>query len=244
MLGCSSYGGSWPELPFLFLHRHLPGLSGMRAPTRIAFVVSWLSVVCVAAILDSLLRRCAVSRWVAVGLGLCLLGENVAPLPWVVDRRIDEAVWRDTARHLCQNVPRDQIGTLVFLPMDTHSLKRIVENGLAMQLSQKCNFNVVNGYSARSPRLIEPLLTTPPDIFPCKDFLRIVDRIHRISGKAILIHLDAGPPLGPAGYPTSAIRNCLRSCLGPEPTWYTPSQERPATVFVTDPRASCVGEEQ
>lgn len=235
----SSYGGSWAEVPFLLVHRHLPGLAGMRAPTRIVFVVSWFAVLALACLLDRLLRRCSLGKWLALGLGLLVLAENLAPLPRIVDRCKDEAVWRETERHLCSRLPRDEIDTLLFLPMDIHSIHRIIQQSLAMQLSQRCDLKLVNGYSTRRPKLLEPLLGSPARVFPCQAVREVIDRVHRVSRKAVLIHFDQGPPLGPAGYSASTVRDCLQSCLAPAPDWYDGQPGRPATALVTDAGSSC-----
>lgn len=238
----SSYGGRWPETPFWALHEHLPGVGGLRAPTRIAFVVSWFTVVCLAVHLERLASRRSVARMAAAGgLGLALLVENLAPLPPVTDRCADEVVWKQTERQLCPRIPRDEIGTLLFLPTGVYSIRRLTQNTLAMQLSLACDLNVVNGYSGRRPRLIEPLLETGPRDFPCHEVRKILDQAHLSSGKGVLVYVDRQPPLGLSEYPVEAIAACLAPCLGPEPTWYVEQPGRPSELFVTDPRASCSG---
>ncbi|MFW6012125.1 MAG: hypothetical protein ACOC92_00275 [bacterium] len=239
----SSYGGRWPEIPFWLLHDHFPGLGGLRAPTRIAFVVSWFAVLCMATHLQRLApaRRSLLMPVVAGCLGLALLAESLAPLPRIADRCPDEAVWAETERHLCPTIPRDEVGTVLFLPASLYSVQRIAQHTLAMHLSLACDLNVVNGYSGRRPKLMAPLLGTRPQKFPCPTVREILDRVHEDSGKGILIHLDREPPLGLADYPRADLRSCLAPCLAPEPAWYAPQPGRPAEVFVTDPGASCEG---
>jgi hypothetical protein len=235
----SAYGGLWVEIPFWFLHEHFPGLGGLRAPSRIAFVVSWFVVLCLANELQLLSRRLRRGGVWAGVVGLLLLGEGIAPLPPVSNRCIQEDVWERTAQHLCRQVPREQVGTLLFLPMDIHSIHNIVQNSLAMQVSLRCDLNVVNGYSGRQPKLIAPLLGAPRAEFPCPSARKLVERIHRRSGRGILVHLDQRGPMGPAGYPVTAVESCLAPCLAAPPAWYVPQAGRPAEVFVTDPGKAC-----
>lgn len=236
----SSYGGTWLEAPFWFLHRHLPGLGGLRTPTRVAFVVSWFMAVCIAVYLQRLAGRRPRWRWPAsIGLGLVLLAEGLAPLPRIVDRCEDEQIWRQTERHLCPQVPREDIGTLLFLPASIHSLRSVVQNSLAMQLSLSCDLNVVNGYSGRRPELLAPLLGAPPRDPPCSALREILDRVHARSGEGVLIHVDRGPPLAINGFPTEEVATCLEPCLAPPPFWRTEQPGRPADVLVTDPALSC-----
>lgn len=237
----SSYGGTWAEAPFWFLHDHFPGLSGLRAPTRVAFIVSWFVTICVAAHLDHLLRRGSGARWLALGFGLILLAENIAPLPRIADRCKDERIWKRTERHLCPQIPKNEVGTLLFLPANIHSVDRIVQNSLAMQLSLTCDLNVVNGYSGRRPKLIAPLLGSSHREFPCQAVRKILDQAHQATGKGVLLFVDRKPPLGPPGYPTSTIETCLDSCLEPPPEWYVGQPARPADVLVTDPASACGG---
>lgn len=236
----SSYGGRWPEVPFWLLHEHFPGLGGLRTPTRIAFVVSWFTVLCLAVHLEHLAGRRTLLQRLATGvLGLVLLAESLAPLPRIADRCADEAIWKDTERHLCPQIPREEVGTLLFLPASIDSVQRIVQHTLAMHLSLSCDLNVVNGYSGRRPRLMAPLLGTKPENFPCSTVREIADQTHLRSGKGVLLHVDREPPLGLRRYPLAALEECLAPCLAPEPAWYTEQPGRPAEVFVTDPDASC-----
>ena len=235
----SSYGGAWPELPYWFLRDHFPGLGGLRAPGRISFEVSWLAVVCLTSLVDRLQTRPSSATLLAWGLGAVLLVEGVAPLPEVVDRCAVERTWVRTAEHLCPQIPRDQVGTLMFLPMDIHSLHSIQQNGLAMTLSLSCDLNVVNGYSGRRPQLIAPLFGAAPAELPCDAVRTLVDEAHRASGKGVLIHLDRGRPQGPAQYSAAKVRDCLSPCLRLAVTWYRPRPGRPADLFVTDPAARC-----
>lgn len=236
----SSYRGYWPEIPFWLLHDHFPGLGSLRAPTRIAFVVSWFATLCLATHLDRLALRRGLASILATGvLGLALLVEGVAPLPRIADRCADEAIWKDTERHLCPQIPREEVGTLLFLPASIYSVQRIVQHTLAMHLSLSCDLNVVNGYSGRRPRLMAPLLGTRPENFPCSTVREIADQAHLRSGKGVLLHVDREPPLGVRRYPLAALEECLEPCLAPEPAWYTEQPARPAEVFVTDPDASC-----
>lgn len=238
----SSYGGRWPEIPFWLLHDHFPGLGGLRTPTRIAFVVSWFAVLCLAVHLERLAERRTLLRRVATaGLGLVLLAESLAPLPRIVERCQDEAIWKETERHLCPRIPRDEVGTLLFLPASIDSVRRIAYHTLAMHLSLTCELNVVNGYSGRRPELIAPLLGTRIQNFPCPAVQEILDRTHERSGKGVLVHVDVAPPLGVADYPLADLEACLASCLAPEPSWHVEQPGRPAQVFVTDPGASCQG---
>lgn len=242
LLVFSSYGGRWPELPFWFLHAHFPGLSGLRAPTRIAFVVSWFAALCLATHLQRLAAARSVARGIAAGgLGLALLAESVAPLPRIADRCEEEAIWRATERHICPRTPRDEIGTVMFLPAGIYSVNRLAQHTLAMHLSLACDLNVVNGYSGRKPELIAPLLGPDPYEIPCPAVREILDRAHERSGKGVLIHVDRAPPLAPPDYPVEVLATCLAPCLAPAPAWYVPQPGRPADVFVTDAAASCQG---
>lgn len=236
----SSYPGlGWAEAPFWFLHRHFPGVGGLRAPSRIAFLISWFVALCAARALELVLRRRRSGPWLAVLLGLVLLAENVAPVPRIVDRCRGEETWERTASRLCPSVPRDRVGTLLFLPIGLHDVRHIAQNGMAMQLSLRCRLNVVNGYSGRRPELLTPLLSAPARRFPCAATRGVLDRIHRQTGKGVFIHLDTGEPLGPARYPATTVEECLNLCLAGRPVWYEPDLERPADVFVTDPTRTC-----
>ncbi|HEX6200717.1 MAG TPA: hypothetical protein VF150_10665, partial [Thermoanaerobaculia bacterium] len=177
----------------------------------------------------------------AGALGAALLVESVAPLPPVVDRCQDEAVWEETERHLCPRIPKDEVGTVLFLPASVYSIERIEQHTLAMRFSLACGLNVVNGYTGRRPELIAPLLASAPREVPCPAVREILDRVHRRSGKGVLIYLDREPPLGLADYPGPALAECLAPCLAPEPAWFVEQPGRPADVFVTDPGASCQG---
>jgi hypothetical protein len=236
----SSYGGRWPEAPFWLLHDYFPGLGGLRVPTRIAFVVSWFATLCLAAHLQRLVARRSLLGGLAAGaLGLALLAESLAPLPTIADRCQDEVIWKETEHHLCSRVPRDEVGTVLFLPASIYSVHRVVQHTLAMQFSLTCDLNVVNGYSGRRPKLIAPLLGSGPLELPCPAMREILDQTHERSGKGVLIHIDLGTAVGLPKYPVAAVRECLAPCLAPEPDWYAPQPGRPAEVLVTDPRGSC-----
>lgn len=236
----SSYGGRWIEAPFWFLHAHFPGLSGVRAPSRIAFVVAWLTVLCLATHLRRLSGGRATASKVATGLlGLALLVESLAPLPPIIDRCQDEAIWERTERYLCPRIPRGEVGTVLFLPSGFYSFQRIVQHTLAMRFSLACGLNVINGYSGRQPELIAPLLGPDPRAVPCPALREVLDRVHERSGKGVLIHIDLGTAVGLPDYPVAAVRECLASCLAPKPDWYDPQPGRPAEVMITDPRGSC-----
>lgn len=236
----SNYGGLWPEVPFWLLHEHFPGLGGLRAPTRIAFVVSWFAVLCLASHLERFAVRRSLPGWLAAGgLGLALLAEGLAPLPHVADRCAAEALWDETERHLCPSIPREEVGTALFLPAGIYAIPRVEQHTLAMRFSLACGLNVINGYSGRHPELIAPLLGPEPRAVPCPELRVLVDRVHERSGKGVLIHVDLGTEVGIPDYPVAAVRECLAPCLAPGPAWYAPQPGRPAEVLVTDPRGSC-----
>ena len=172
-------------------------------------------------------------------VGLALLAEGVAPLPKVIDRCTDEKIWRQTEQHLCPQIPREAINTVLFLPASNHDIGRIIQQTLAMQFSLACDLKTINGYSGRRPELILPLLSGSPLDFPCQGVRAILDRVHQESGKGVLIHIDQQPPLGLEQYPVAAVSECLASCLTPDPAWYTPLPDRPADIFVTDSEAHC-----
>jgi hypothetical protein len=240
MLIFSSYGGLWPETPFWILHDHLPGVGGVRAPSRIAFVVVWFVAVCLAAHLERLRKVRPTLGWLASGaLGVALLAEGVAPLPRVADRCADEEAWNRTERHLCSKIPKEDVGTVLFLPASNHDIGRIVQQTLAMRFSLDCGLRVVNGYSGRRPDLIQPLLGSPPREFPCEGVREILDRVHQESGKGVLIHVDLEPPLGITDYPLASVRECVAPCRAPHPEWLTPQPDRQAEVLVTNPEAAC-----
>lgn len=236
----SNYGGLWPETPFWLLHEHFPGLGGLRAPTRIAFVVSWFTALCLAGHLERFAVRSSVLGWLASGgLGLALLAESLAPLPPVVDRCGVETIWTETEDSLCPQIPRDEVGTVLFLPAGIYSISRVEQHTLAMHFSLSCGLNVINGYSGRQPELIAPLLGPDPWTVPCPALREVLDRVHERSGKGVLIHVDLGPTVGLPDYPVAAVRECLAPCLAPEPDWFTEQPGRPAEILVTDPRGSC-----
>lgn len=246
----SSYPGWWPELttfgislweaPFWAVQRTFPGLGGLRVPTRISFVVSWFVVLCLATHLDRLARwRSPLRRVVTPILGVALLVEGLAPLPRIADRCPDEVVWSATERHLCPQIPRDEIGTVLFLPASIDSPRRIVQHTLAMHFSLACELNVVNGYSGRRPHMIAPLLATRHYNLPCESLREILDRAHERSGLGVLVHVDLEPPLGFADVPTTALAACLEPCLAAQAPRFVEQPGRPAELFVTDPRKSC-----
>lgn len=240
MLIFSSYGGSRAELPFWLLHEYFPGVGGVRAPTRIAFVVSWLAVLCLATHLERIAaHRGLLAKAGAGALGLALLAESLAPVPHVVDRCGEERIWNDTARHLCPRIPRDEIGTVLFLPARIDSIQRVVQTTLAMRFALRCDVSVVNGYSGRRPESLAPLFAANPQPFPCGTLREVADRAHTRSGKGVLVFMDRGQPMGPPDVPPSTIAECLEPCLEPKPDWYVEQPGRPAEVFVTDPSAQC-----
>lgn len=234
----SSYGGSLWELPFWILRDFFPGLKAIRAPTRIAIVVSWLAALCAAKGLDLLRRNGRGSAALTMVVGGLLLAENWTPPIPIVDRCQDEAVWDETRRTLCPQVPKDKVETLLFLPIPRHPVIRAAQHSMAMHLALSCDLNVVNGYSGRFPPKLEPLLRPSGRGFPCETAQKTIGRIHEATGKGVLVHFDHGSPMGPGTYDVGDVAQCLRPWLADEAPPMHALPARPSTVFLTDPGKS------
>lgn len=143
--------GGEPLVPYAWLHSLVPGLSGVRTPSRFGFFAIVGLVALAAAALAFLRQRTTGrGRGLLTGAAFVLLAAEMwaVPIPWV-DPRVGVDDHRDSLRWLAENGGGRPV---VDLPMSTGDSEEELERETrAMHRALRHGSPVVNGYSGYFP---------------------------------------------------------------------------------------------
>lgn len=196
--------------PYEFAVRHLPGFGALRASGRIALVLSALTSLSVAVMLEAALVRLPfLAGLLAAGLVL----ECTPITPPIADRCQADRPWQTLEPRLCQEARRENVGTVLFLPMDLTSLDRIFDQVPEMTLALECGMSTINGYTGHEAPWAAPLFHSDPRHFNCSAARQAVTAAAHKSGKDTLVYLEEYGPLGPPAYRPEVVPACFSSCL-------------------------------
>lgn len=220
--------------PYLFALHHLPGFAALRVTGRIALVLSALSAFLSATVVQGASRR---APFAAGALALGLMLEATPPLPPIVDRCEADRPWNALEPSLCRATQEYSAGALLFLPMEAISFERIFDQVPEMTLALNCEVATINGYTGKEAPIVAPLLHSDPARFNCTAARAAIDAAAASSRKNTLVYLEEVGPLGPPGYPSSAVAECLSTCLSGRSQIIV--EGRKGQLLVLDHQRSC-----
>jgi hypothetical protein len=228
------------EAPIHLAQRFIPGAASIRATGRICLVLSFLSSF-VAAVWVQRLARSAY-RPLALGsvaLAALVVLENVAAIPPAVDRCAEDRPWLAIEPRIAELTRSRGLGTIVFLPAEMSSPRRIFGQVPAMMLALRSGLRTINGYNGHWPPRLERLFHADPGTLACSALGTAVDAAHGALAKPTLIYVEQEGPLGPPGYRVDDVARCLRSCLPDATPVEIAGGSRRGAGLVTDPLQRC-----
>jgi hypothetical protein len=195
---------------YLLAFKVLPGFGALRASGRIALVVSALSCLLTAVLLEKLGQRRPV---LGLLLAAMLVAEALPPVPPLADRCEADRPWQALKPALCASARAHQAATLFFIPTEEISLNRIFDQVPEMTIALECGLNTINGYTGKAAPLVAPLFRADPSQFACTAARTALLAAMRASGRGVLIYVEREGPLGAPVYTADDVAQCFEPCL-------------------------------